>query len=177
MLRRAAVALGYAHWEGFVKVAGELVLSYVAEQRLTRERVNDALLAASLSAQIREAAAAKKSGLVVKLISDLRSNTSERCLIRTSVSTAANLNREMFDDVMHGLGIDPETVWNAQPGVTDIDIDDRLLRRRNGIAHGAWLTPEDDECRSLIEAVRSLIDATSIAYSSFVIRREYEASA
>ena len=28
------VALAYAHWEGYVKVAGETVLTYVAAQRL-----------------------------------------------------------------------------------------------------------------------------------------------
>jgi hypothetical protein len=176
MLRRAAVALAYAHWEGFVKVAGEFVLSYVAEQRLPRERVNDALLASSMSSQIRDAAGAKKSRPVVELISDLRSHASEQCSIRTTISTASNLNREVFDDVMQGMGIDPASVWNAHPGVTDIDIDDRLLRRRNGIAHGAWITPEDEECRVLIDAVRRLIDATSIAYSNFIALRQYDVS-
>lgn len=175
MLRRAAVALAYAHWEGFVKVAGELVLSYIAEQKLTRERLNDALFASSVAGKIREAAAAKRDHPLVELVADLRANTAGPCRINTTVSTASNLNREAFEDVMHCIGIDPEAIWNTQPGVTDIDIDDRLLRRRNGIAHGAWVTPEDEECRALIEAVRSLIDATSIAYSNFVALKKFAA--
>lgn len=174
MLRRAAVALAYAHWEGFVKAAGESVLRYVAEQKLTRANINDALLASSLSAKLRNAAAAKKNQMLVEVISDLRSSLTERCIVKTSVATASNLNREVFDDVMRGMGIDPESVWSARPGVTDIDLDDRLLRRRNNIAHGAWLAPEDDECRSIVDAVRSLIDATSVAYSNFAALRQFE---
>lgn len=174
LLRRAAIALAYAHWEGFVKVAGETVLSYVAEQKLERKRISDALLASSMSGRIRQAAAAKKGQMIVELVSDLRRNLDDVCVVKTEISTASNLNHEVFDDVMYAMGIDPQVVWSAQPGITDIDIDDRLLRRRNAIAHGDWLTPEEGECRTLIDAVRSLIDATSVAYSNFVALKEYE---
>ena len=176
MLRRAAIALTYAHWEGFVKVAGEFVLSYVAEQKLPRNQVNNALFASSMSAKIRDAGASKSARPLVDLIADLRIGSASQCVVRTTVSTASNLNREVFEDVMYGMGIDFNDVWDAQPGKTDIDLDDRLLRRRNGIAHGAWLTPEDGECRFLIDAVRALIDATSTAYSNFVAQRRFEAT-
>lgn len=175
MLQRASIALAYAHWEGFVKTGGELVLEFVHQQRLTNSKIGVPLYAGSLATEIQSVSAARKRGPIVAFVRKVLESGEDRCSISRSIPTASNLSSIVFHDVMTGLGIDPDVVWSAQPGVTDIDIDERLLKRRNAIAHGEWFTPEAGECRDLVHSVMALIDATGIAYSNYLATKQYAA--
>ena len=48
MLRRLAVCLIYAHWEGFVKIAAQAYLDYVHRQGLDHQDLADSILALAL---------------------------------------------------------------------------------------------------------------------------------
>lgn len=173
LLQRAAIALAYAHWEGYIKNAVEVVLTYLSRQGLKLCDVNPSLLARGLERDFRSVAETRKHAPMVEIVQLLRSDLRSACRIETVVSTKSNLNREVFEDLMSMLGIDASRVFDAQQGVTDIDIDERLLARRNHIAHGSYVVPDEGECRALMDAVRALMEAATTALVTYLANGEY----
>jgi hypothetical protein len=139
--------------------------------------VNLGLLSRSLEGEIRATAATKHRGRLLALLNTMRSPLEYDCHLGTNVSTGSNLNRDVFEDLMLGLGVHAESVIAARPGVTDIDLDERLLARRNRIAHGSYIVPQEDECAVLVDAVRALLDETRTALMNYLVLEEFRAHA
>jgi hypothetical protein len=59
-MTRAAVALLYAHWEGFIKAISEDYLEFVAMQRCKHSELSGNMLAIVLRSRLNAAAASKK---------------------------------------------------------------------------------------------------------------------
>lgn len=173
LLQRAAVALAYAHWEGFFKNAIDIVLEYLSRQGLKLSDVNSGLLSRGVERLIRDAAAARKHAPMVAVVELLRSDLRSECRIDRSVSTKANLNSEVLEDLLTGLGLDAARIFNAERGVTDLDLDERLLGRRNRIAHGEYVVPDAEECGVLILAVDALMDAATTVLVTYLSHEEY----
>lgn len=138
LLRRAAVAFLYAHWEGFIKQATTTYLDFVHHQRLKNRDLSPTIL--SLSARSLVNSATGANAVVVHLAvaqffveqSDDEAKIPYANAVRTS-----NLTYSEFHDITTMLGLDlvaRETETKAKL------IDEELVKNRNRIAHGEYLT-------------------------------------
>ncbi len=133
-LLRSSVALLYAHWEGFVKNACGLYLTFLASRRLSMQQLRPELAALALRRRLVEAAETKKVAIQAEMIRDLRERASERARIPTggsSVRTESNLSSTVLADILTGVGCD----YTRYEQYADL-IDDQLVASRNRIAHG-----------------------------------------
>lgn len=173
LLLRASIALTYAHWEGYTREAIEAVLHFVRTKGLRGAELNEAVLALSVKGRLGELTGGSSNLSAIRIVRELREALDGKCQIPKEVSTRSNLNRSVFEDLMCGLGIDPNVIWTAQPGVTNIDLDGRLLKRRNQIAHGEHLAPDAEECAELIASVCALMDAMEETLVGYAQRQEF----
>ena len=170
-LLRAFVPLLYAHWEGFSQASAKKYFSFITQQRLRVDALNehygnliflrriDALSSASSSQDEK-----------LKLISEIRSAGSLRFsrVHEKLIDTGANLNVDRMLRLCQVCGIDPSFVIEKREL-----IDVRLLKRRNGIAHGEWMTIPYSEIHDLSSEVLALMQnfrnllENSIATESF----------
>jgi MAE_28990/MAE_18760-like HEPN len=135
-LLRSGIALLYAHWEGFVKTAASSYLEYVSMQRLCYNELSSNFVALALKSKLKEAAESKKATVFTEAIDFLRLQLDKRSSLQYKdvIQTGSNLNSSIFKDILCTLGIDGSTYATKQ-----VVIDEKLLARRNRIAHGEYL--------------------------------------
>lgn len=153
-LARASVPIYYAHWEGFVKNSTEYWLAYVASQGLKYRQLKACFIANGLKRYLDELVEVKKSGKAAEVVGFLTSRLDERARLRVEggANTKANLSSEVFDDLARSVGVDPT------PYLTKYKlIDERLLKRRNTIAHGQFDALTIQEIRELEGEVIGLL--------------------
>ena len=136
-LRRAAVALLYAHWEGFVKEACQAYLDFVAVRRLKYGELNDAFLMLG----VRRGVDAVRTGdplAIAKVVELVRDGSSQRAAIDRVgvVNTRSNLRHETLIEILGSLGLPVEPFDLKGPL-----IDRSLCNVRNDIAHGKTTCP------------------------------------
>jgi len=152
---RAAIALLYAHWEGWVKAVAKLYIRYANSQRLRLKDLSAPFLGNALKARIDAAAdsksAAVHSDLAVLILNglDVRAQLSED-LVRTE----SNLSSRVFSDILARLGIADDFFSTAESHL----IDDRLVKLRNSIAHGEFESLAPDDYRSMHRDVLLLLE-------------------
>ena len=133
-LRRAGIALLYAHWEGFIKASARAYVTYVASQRLRHSELRRCFVAMSLRVQIGEVSSIKHARPVIAALEAILNRQDDRARFSGRPSWGkrlGNLDSQVFINVAHWIGLDVEqysTKWHF--------IDNRLLARRNAIAHG-----------------------------------------
>lgn len=154
-LVRAAITLLYAHWEGFVKTAGKAYLEYVAFQRLTHGELADNFLALAMRTVLNVAAESSKAAAHTAVVEAFRTRMGERATImyKTLVHTESNLSSRVLREIVDMLGLSYD-VYETKEKL----IDDRLLRARNTIAHGEYLTVDTTEYLELQQEFIGLID-------------------
>lgn len=93
-LIRAGIALLYAHWEGFIKIAGTYFLEYVSEQRCIHADLNPNILSIILRKHITTAKYSKKASVNGELIEFFCTKMQARARISTKdvLDTGSNLS-------------------------------------------------------------------------------------
>jgi hypothetical protein len=109
VVTRAAVALLYAHWEGFVKAAAEIYLQFVAMQRCRNSELTDSMLAIVLRSKFLAAERSKKITIHTTVVEFFRTQMQRQCSLpyKDVVSTEANLSSTVFLEILHCLGLSP----------------------------------------------------------------------
>jgi hypothetical protein len=130
---RAAVCILYSHWEGFVREAATYYLNYVAQRRPTHDILSPGLLALVIRERFRAYRQSDKISLHIEIVDFFRSGlaTSSRIPWKDGVDTQSNLNSEVFREIAHLIGLD-----YSRYSTKEAIIDEKLLKSRNGIAHG-----------------------------------------
>lgn len=133
VLGRCGVAILYAHWEGFVKLAGRYFLEFIAMQRLRNEELHPNLLTLSMRKQVNFAPNTLKASEFGKITNFFLSQMPGRAAIpyKTAIETSSNLSSAVLREIMWCLGLD-YTPYETREKF----IDSRLLGRRNFVAHG-----------------------------------------
>ena len=147
---RAAVALLYGHWEGFVKSATTGYLSYVENQGLTYAELHTCFVVFGLKKVLNELAESRKAIGNIAAVEFLREQLCERAQLKIdrAINTEANLSSQVLANILLSVGID------ASPYESRYHlIDERLLKRRNNIAHGEFLEVSPDEWSSLADEI------------------------
>lgn len=151
---RAGVALLYAHWEGFIKTASEIYLSYVESRGLPYRELKPCFVVFGLKGKINTLVESKKSSPNVEAIEFIFSKMDEtaRLQINTAVNTESNLTSKVFCNIAGSLDISTspyETKFNL--------IDSSLVNKRNRVAHGEYLDIRGSDFSSLVDDVLSLM--------------------
>lgn len=152
---RCAIALLYAHWEGFISRIGLMYVEFVARQKLQHDALASNFLALAAARVINNASASRKSKLKVDVVDFFRDAALDRSKIpmRSGVNTKANLNAETLQDVLVSLGLDYSPFQTKEKL-----IDEKLLKNRNQVAHGKYLLVGYDEYMNLHDDVFAMMD-------------------
>lgn len=133
---RAAVALLYAHWEGFVKRAAELYLEFVGMQRCKNSELATCMLAIVLRTRLHAADESNRIQAHADVVEFFRTRMNDRSVFphKGAIRTEANLSSTVFLEILRTLGFETS---NYEPKSNLIDHE--LLAKRNHIAHGKAL--------------------------------------
>ena len=154
-LIRAGIALLYAHWEGFVKSGAVAYVTYLSDQRLRYSELQSCFVALGLKARIHEMIESNKARMNVSALEEILEKERRASFRwRRPFERTANLKSEVFTEIACWIGLDVaryEPKWHF--------IDDRLVARRNAIAHGRKSELELDEegFRDLVAGVLELL--------------------
>jgi hypothetical protein len=168
---RAGVALLYAHWEGFVKAAGDLFVQFVAIRKLRHDQLNSGLLSLALRQRLREFAQSSAVERHIEFLNFLENDMGSRARLPliNVIKTGANLNSERFREIVLTLGLD----YSAYELKENL-IDRQLLDWRNSIAHGKALCPSKDDFDTLYGEVKGLLRLFKDQMENAVVLQTYK---
>jgi hypothetical protein len=156
-VRKAALALVYAHWEGYVKFVGEAYLKYVAARKIQYSKLSIEFSAIDVPRLIKKfKTEGMKVGSAIEFLNDLSQFLQGQFKDQSKVKlpVEGNLNYDRLCEICVICGIDQLKV------IADGSfLDERVLGVRNRIAHGASVTVTEEELRAasdfVIEGMRS----------------------
>lgn len=163
---RSAVALLYAHWEGFVKKASAHYLEFVASHRLPYRKLTPNFIALKLRSKFFELSVSERisSGNALADFFCTELDRQSSIPYRDVIDTKSNLSSKVLIDILSALGLD-QTKFSTRLNF----IDSNLVNPRNHIAHGEELSlsiPEylklHDDVLVLIETFRNEIENSSV---------------
>jgi hypothetical protein len=151
---RAAVAMLYAHWEGFVKAASEAYVSYVAARRLKHSDLSEGFLALALRTRLRELSDTRDVTAHIAFVQFLGSELHSPARIPNLgvIKTGSNLTSKRLKSIVLTLGLD-YSPFELKENL----IDKQLLDLRNTIAHGKWICPKDKDFEILYQETTALL--------------------
>jgi hypothetical protein len=166
VLVRSAIALLYAHWEGFVKRASSNYLEFVASQRLPYKRLAPNFVGLTLRARFNELASSNKMS-AANSIADFFCTAMDRqsnVPFKNIIDTRSNLSSKVLLDILSAIGV------SSSPFETRLQfIDSNLVNPRNYIAHGegVFFTVSEyiamhDDVVTLLETFRNEIENASV---------------
>jgi hypothetical protein len=160
---RGAVALLYAHWEGYVKQAGSAYLEFVAAQRLKYGELSIPVLAIAIRPMLRAASDAQRIAKHVEVVDFLLRRMDERSLVpyKEAISTRANLSSRVLREIIDTLGLS----YLPFEGKATL-IDEGLVERRNTIAHGEYLTLTLDHYDELSDQILLMMEELTTQLSN-----------
>lgn len=155
LARRANVCLLYAHWEGFVKHAATAYLEFIASQGLSYADLSIEVIALATRSKIISAEPARRFAMHREVTHFLVEESHARADLpwRTAIATQGNLNWDVFAEIAATVGID-----TAQYETKRVAIDEKLLAKRNRIAHGELEPVGDDDYEEIHDLVVDLLE-------------------
>jgi hypothetical protein len=170
---RSGVAMLYAHWEGFVRQASEVYLSYVAVRRLRLDELQPGLLALALRAKLSEFHEVDNTISHAEFVAFFLNHLGDRARIpvAAAVGTKSNLNSKRLKNVVGTLGLD-----YGPYELKENLIDSQLLAWRNSIAHGRYQCPNEDDFGILYNAITGLMRTFKDQVSNAALLGQYRRS-
>lgn len=170
VLGRCGITVLYAHWEGFVKIAGRCFLEFIAMQRLRNEELHPNLLTLSMMKKVNFAHNTLKASEFGKIASFFLSQMPNRSAIpyKTTVDTRSNLSSTVLREIMWCLALE-----YAPYETREKFIDCRLLARRNIVAHGEYVDVNPSEYDEMSACVIEMMTNLKNQIENSVILRTY----
>ncbi len=167
---RCGVAMLYAHWEGFIKVASCYYLEYVAMQRHSVEELSENMLAVILREKLTKISPSEKLDQVKEVMDILLNKPTSKPLIpfKTVINTGSNLSSNRLREITSILGVDFSPYETKQKL-----IDLKLLGKRNSIAHGSYVIVETDEYIELHEQVIQMLCVLTTQLENMACQKKY----
>jgi hypothetical protein len=170
VLGRCGITLLYAHWEGFVKLAGRYFLEFIAMQRLRNVELHPNLLTLSMRQIVKPSPNARKASELGRITQFFMSEMQGRAMIpyKKPVETESNLSSSVFREILWCLGLDYDSYKTKEKF-----IDTRLLARRNHIAHGEDIGADPKEYDEMRETVIELMTDFKTQIENAAASRSY----
>ncbi len=167
---RTGIVLLYAHWEGFVKNACELYLTYVKSLRLRYEELGENLIALSLKVSLTEFEQTNKSTVHCQVVNFLLNKMNERANVPSEnvIKTGSNLNSNILREILTTVGLD----YSAYELKNNL-IDTVLLKNRNSIAHGEYIELDEVDFNELHTEIVSMMDDIKNKLSNMVVLESF----
>ena len=126
-LLRSGITMLYAHWEGFIKVAANSYLEFVAMQGLPYNKLANNFIALAMKDKLDQARETNKVTIYSEVADFFTTKLSNKSLIRyENRITTSNLSSSIFKEIVCMLGLD----YNFYES-KEVLIDERLLKKRN----------------------------------------------
>lgn len=153
-LIRGAMALLYAHWEGFVKNAATFYLNYVSLRGLPYRDLAANFVGLAIKHRLDEAADSRKAAAYTSVAEMFRSSLQQRAKLPYDVvNTQSNLSTKVFTNILSMVGVSDLPYAGQQKPVIE-----RLLYVRNNIAHGQPLIVGLEQFEQLHLSVINLLN-------------------
>ena len=146
---RAAVALLYAHWEGWVKAICRNYIDFVNAQRVPLRELAPSLRGAALKTQINELNISNKSRIHTEFAEFISGSSMDqwREIDKKLFSTESNLSATLFSDLVARIGFNGEGYELYDKLIED------LRDLRNKIAHGDYVGIKVERYREIHDSV------------------------
>lgn len=171
---RATLCLLYAHWEGFVRAAARAYLEYVSRRRLRYSEMRPNFLTLGIRPHLSQAIQSRRitthrqfTDTMLEMLED-RSRTN----LQDEIDTASNLNYEVLTDILAALDVSADRYASKK-----VLIDEKLLKRRNTVAHGDFLDLEPDEYSDIHAAIIALFEQLRTDIENHAVNQAYRKSA
>lgn len=147
---RAGVALLYAHWEGFVKASAEAYVNYLSCKGLKYSELQPCLVALGMKRHLHTLAESTRSGAATSALEIILAEMDKPASLpmKGATDTESNLSSAVFINIAGWIGIDPKR-YSTKFHL----LDDRLLKRRNGVAHGQYVGLDSGDFSGLVDQV------------------------
>lgn len=151
---RAGITLLYAHWEGFIKKSAEAYINYVFTQRKSNSELITCFSVLSMKGNLEKLSSSNKYSQLIESFEFIIDKLEERASISGSYSidTGSNLSSSIFENISDNIGVD-SSKYKSHFNL----IDESLLSRRNGIAHGEFLDIDFPEFKVLSDEILILM--------------------
>lgn len=168
---RTSMLLLYAHWEGFIKTAGEAYLNFVSFQNLALNELSDNFLAIAMNQKIKTFNSTKSSSVHCEFIKYFKTKLTEKAIINSLgvVYAASNLNSKILEQILITLGID-YTPFELKANI----IDEKLLGHRNSIAHGEKLRITKSDYELIHKEIFDMINQIKTSIENEVALNKYK---
>ncbi|CAM8400396.1 MAE_28990/MAE_18760 family HEPN-like nuclease [Morganella morganii] len=173
VLCRAGIALMYAHWEGFVKKSGTYFLEYVSTQRHCISDLKSNFVTLIVKNRIDSAHESKKYSAFDEITKYILCNQQSRARIpvRNVVDTQSNLSTTVLKEILWCLGLD----YNPFESREKL-IDNKLVNRRNHIAHGQEIEIELSDFSEMADEVLGLMTTFKNQLENSTVTESYKAA-
>lgn len=154
-LLRAIIAMGYAHWEGYVRTCANRYFEYLTLRKKPFTQFERQIYVNSILGRL-DALHRSRVGLEdrCKLINDILDGEDGRFsyLNPDLIDTRSNLNTDVIKEICMICGVDSN---HFEQNRTFLDV--LLLKRRNAIAHGQQEFIQIDEIDDLVANILALM--------------------
>ena len=156
---RAAVALAYAHLEGFFKAAATIYLKFLSNQPAMLSDLHPNFQSLCVSHALHRKFSGKVPTDIVVLVEELLSfvsaNSTRDASIphKNQISTQSNLNSEVMRSILVRVGL-PATMFELR----ERQLDEGLLKSRNHVAHGQYLECAREEVADWVDMVLDMCE-------------------
>lgn len=153
-LIRGGVPLLYAHWEGFIKEAAIGYLYFIDAKKKKINELRENFAAVYSKKRLNELVDSSKASTYVQAIRTIRTNEGHIFSVRPEkfINTQSNLSSKVLIEILITLGLNPDTYAIKQKV-----IDEKLLKARNEIAHGNYLSINSADYKALHLEVLDMI--------------------
>ncbi len=152
---RSGVTLLYSHWEGYIKTAATSYLEFVAKQNLIYDELAINFVAVAMKFKLNEASETNKATVFTEVANFMFTQTNQKISIpyENVISTASNLSSSILREIVCLSGLDYSFYETKE-----VIINEQLLKRRNGIAHGEYLSLDREEYLQLHDEILAMME-------------------
>ena len=170
-LRRAAVPILYAHWEGFAKQAATYYLHLVSRQRRRYHELAPNFIAIAARGRIRQAADSRRIAAHLPIVEFLLEGLGEeaRLPLDGAIDTESNLSSTVLRDLLATIGIPYDLTWSGR----ELLLDGSLLKTRNDVAHGERTEVDADTYDQLHQLVLDMVNHLKTSIENQAAIRAY----
>lgn len=171
LLLRSAIALLYAHFEGYIKKAGNHYLEYVRMQRLKYDELSDIFFTIALKQRFLFHYGSKKYSPFNEVTHFLRNSTGESAKFdhKSIIDTESNLSSPVFKEIVFTLGLD-YSIFEGSEKLIDV----KLLAKRNHIAHGEEIDIDMDDYQLVHDRVIQILENFRDQIENSVALKKYK---